>query len=181
MEYREKAGQTLTEPVTVAEMKTYMGLLNNEDSDDILLGDMITAARKYLEGYTATSFLSKSYEVRFYDEDSVNNYYLLPFAPVVSITSLEVSGTASDYYQKGLELIWVKPYSSILTVSTADRGYLDVEFIAGREEEMANNAIKRLVNDMWNNRSDNLPDSPAASLSWQTLKYIETLNNNVGL
>jgi len=119
--------------------------------------------------------------VRFYVEDEMNDYYELPFSPVTSITSVDISGTAVDYDEKGLDTVYIKPQSSIITNTTTDEAYLDCEFIAGASSPMANIAIKRMVSDMWDNRKDNLPDSPAVGLSWGTRKYIDTLNNNTGL
>ena len=181
MQYREKAGQTLTEPVTSAEMITYMGLGTLDASNTTLIQNMITSAREYLEEYTGKSFLSKTYEVRFYVGDALGGYYELPFSPVTSITSVDISGSTVEYDERGLDRIYIRPQASIITNATTDEAYLDCEFIAGAESEMANIAIQRMVNDMWDNRKDNLPDSPAAGLSWKTMKYIETLSNNTTL
>ena len=109
MQVREKAGQSLTEPVTAAEMITYLGLDTLSTDETTIMQAMITAARKYLEDYTAKSVLSKSYEVRFYTEDKIGDYYELPFSPVTSITSVEVSGTAIDYDEKGQDRIYIRP------------------------------------------------------------------------
>ena len=181
MQVREKAGQSLTEPVTAAEMITYLGLDTLSTDETTIMQAMITAARKYLEDYTAKSVLSKSYEVRFYTEDKIGDYYELPFSPVTSITSVEVSGTAIDYDEKGQDRIYIRPQSSIITNATTDEAYLDCEFVAGATDYMANVAVKRIVSDMWDNRKDNLPNSPAAGLRWETLNYIETLSNNTEL
>jgi uncharacterized phiE125 gp8 family phage protein len=180
MDYREKAGQSITEPVTVAEMKTYMGLANNTDSDDALLTTIIKSARLWLEEYTGLSVVSKSYEVRFYREDSYRGYYPLPYSPVTSITSAEINGTAVEYEEKGLDKIMIKPATSIITGTTSEESYMDVEFIAGADNELANLAIKRIVNDMWNNRADNMP-AGVVDPSWGTMRYIDSLSNNTGL
>ena len=180
MQYREKAGQTLTEPVTKSEMETYLGLTLTT-AEGTLITSMIKAARKWLEDYIGVSLLSKSYEVRFYTEDAINDYYELPFSPVTSITSVEISGTSVEYDEKGLDRKYIRPQQTVITNSTTDEAYLDCEFVTGATNEMANVAIQRIVTDMWDNRKDNLPDSPSAGLSWKTMKYIETLNNNVEL
>ena len=180
MQVREKSGQTLTEPVTAAQMEDYLGFTMTTDQKT-LVGTMITAARRWLEDKTALSVLSKTYEVRFYIEDKIGDYYELPFSPVTSITSVEVSGTAIEYDEKGLDRLYIKPQASIITNTVTDEAYLDCEFIAGADLDVANIAIMRIVSDMWDNRKDNLPDSPAAGLSWETMKYIETLNNNTEL
>ena len=180
MQVREKSGQTLTEPVTVAEMEEYLGY-DLDTGQETLIGDMITAARKWLEDYLGLSILSKSYEVRFYNEDALNGYYELPFSPITSITSVQISGTDVNYDEKGLDVKFIRPQQSVITNTSSDEAYLDSEFIAGAESPMGNDAVKRIVTDMWDNRKDNLPDSPAVGLSWRTMKYIETINNNSGI
>lgn len=181
MQVREKAEQSLTEPVTAAEMIVYLDIDSFSEDETTLIGTMITTARKWLEDYTGLSVLSKSYEVRFYTEDKVGDYYELPFSPVTAITSVEISGTSVEYDERGLDRIYIRPQSTIITNTTTDEAYLDCEFIAGASSTTGSLAIKRIVSDMWNNRKDNLPDSPAAGLSWDTMKYIELLSNNTEL
>ena len=178
MQYREKSGQTLTEPVSSAEMLTYIGLSTLDDNNTIILDDMIKAAREWLEEYTGFSILSKSYEVRYYIEDKIGEYYELPFSPVTSITSVEISGTAVEYDEKGLDRKYIRPQSSIITNATTDEAYLDCEFIAGATSYKGNIALRRMVNDMWDNRKDDLPSAPAFGLSWRTMVYIEQLSTN---
>ena len=180
MQYREKAGQSLTEPVTVANMEAFLGF-DMDAAQETLVGTMITAARQWLENKIAVSVLSKSYEVRFYTEDALDRYYELPFSPVASITSVEISGTSINYDEKGLDRVYIRPQSSVITNSTSDEAYLDCEFVAGAANTLANEVIKRIVSDMWDNRKDDLPDSPSSGLSWNTMRYIETLSNNTEL
>jgi len=180
MQVREKSGQSLTEPVSISEMETFLGFDMTADQET-LCSTMITAARKWLEDYLAVSILSKSYEVRFYVEDKIGKYYELPFSPITSITSVDISGTSVEYDEKGLDRVYIKPQSSVITNTTTDEAYLDCEFIAGASSPMADEALKRMVADMWDNRKDNLPDSPAAGLSWTTMRYIEKLSNNTEL
>ena len=180
MQYREKAGQSLTEPVTVAEMESYLGL-DLDTTEETLIGKMITAARKWAEEETGLSMVSKIYEVRFYNEDAESDYYELPFSPVTSITSVDISGTTVEYDEKGLDQKFIRPQRSIITNTTTDEAYLDCEFVAGADNEQANMVLRRIVNDMWNNRQDDLPDSPVAGLSFKTMRYLETLNTNVEL
>jgi len=181
MQYREKSGQTITEPVTVDEMLTYLGIDSLDDDNDIMVSNMIMAARKWLEEYTGLSVVSKSYESRFYTEDEWDEYYELPFSPVISITSVDISGTVVEYDEKGLDRKYIRPQQSIVTNAVSDEAYLDVEFVAGNENEQANMVIRRIVTDMYNNRMDNLPASPNAGLTWTTMKLIETLNVNTDL
>lgn len=178
MEYREKAGQTLTEPVTATEFKTYTGFSGT--AQDTQLGEIITAARKWFEEYTGMSVVSKSYEVRYYYDDAVEDYFELPFAPVSSITSVEVSGNTSDYDQKGLNVINIKPYQTVIASSSTDEDYVDVEFVAvadATQIKQAKLAILRILNDWWDNRKDNSP-YVGGPLSWDTMKLVDSLKLN---
>ena len=183
MQYREKAGQTLTEPVTVAEFKTYSGYSGSDQ--DTLLGELITSARKWFEEYTGFSVISKSYEVRYYYEDAVDDYFELPFSPVSSITSVEISGTAIDYDERGLDVISIRPYSTIIASSSTDEKYIDVEFIAvadATQIKQASTAILRIVLDWFDNRKDNSPIAGGMThLSWDTMRLIDSLKINTGI
>lgn len=181
MQYREKAGQSVGEPITGSEMLTYLGIESLGTDDTNLISDMITTARVWMESYTGLSLVSKSYEVRFYTEDAWNDYYELPFSPVTEVTSVEISGTAVDYDQKGLDHVYIRPQQAVITNTTSDEAYLDCEFIAGANNDQANMVLRRIVADMWNNRMDNLPASPAGTVSFGTMKLIETLNENTEL
>jgi len=46
MQVREKAGQTLDEPVTAAEMISYLGLDDLDADPNTLMDDLIISARK---------------------------------------------------------------------------------------------------------------------------------------
>lgn len=178
MEYREKADQTLSEPIALAEFKTYTGF--SGDAQDAQLGEMITAARKWFEEYTGMSVISKSYEVRFYYDDAVEDYFELPFAPVSSVTSVKVSGNSSSYDQKGLNVLLIRPYQTVIASSSTDEDYVDVEFIAAADNtqiSQAKLAIMRILNDWWDNRKDNSP-VVGGPLGWDTMKLVDSLKLN---
>ena len=141
---------------------------------------MITAARVWFEEYTGMSVISKSYEARYYHDDAVDEYYELPFGPVSSITSVKLSGNSVDYDQKGLKVLEIRPYQTVIASSATDEDYLDVEFIAVADAtkiKQASLAILRILNDWWDNRKDN-SDSSAGSLSWDTMKLVDSLKLN---
>ena len=55
MQVREKAGQTLTEPLSLDDVKTYLGI--TETDQDVLIETFITAARKWVEKNTSRSVI----------------------------------------------------------------------------------------------------------------------------
>jgi uncharacterized phiE125 gp8 family phage protein len=174
MQYREKSGQNLVEPLTVDEFKDYTGFSGTSQDGQLL--EMITAARKWFEDYTGMSIVSKSYEARFYYDDAVDDYFTLPVAPVSSITTVEVSGNSTSYDQKGLDIISIRPYQTVIASSSTDEDYVDVEFIAVASETQitqARLALLRILNDWWDNRKDNSPvEGP---VSWDTMRLVDSL------
>lgn len=175
MQVREKAGQTITEPVTANEFKTYIGYTGTDQ--DTLIGEMIKAARLFLESRCSFSAISKVYQVQFERSDCNNGWYRLPMAPVVSIDSVEIDDTAVSYESKGLDTIEIYP-EKYLSTGTADN-LLDVEFTAGASNALAKLAIMRIVSDIFNYREDFAGDVNIADLSFDTMKLVNSLNANI--
>jgi hypothetical protein len=99
------ADSSVTEPLTLQEVKDYLrlegfiddseSLSTDFDDDDTLIEELITSCRERLELFTGLSFVPKSYEVEL---TNLAGYITLPFGPVNDITSVtDVSGTALVY------------------------------------------------------------------------------------
>lgn len=178
MQVREKSGQTLTELITEAEFKTYIGLLTN-DQDDVIY-DIIAASRVWFEENTGRSVISKVYEVEFEKADGYENWYELPYSPVTAIASVEIGGTAVGYSEKGLNVVSIYPESVISTGTTNNS--LAVEFTAGGADSRAKLALMRICADYYDARKDN-PNAEisSASLKWDTMKLVNQLSNNVSI
>lgn len=170
MEVREKSGQTLTDPITASDFRTFVGL--SDTTQDTYIGTLIKAARIWLENHTGRSLISKIYEVEFEDEDGIDNWYTLPFEPVTSITSVEIGGTAIDYYSKGQKLIKIYPLKSISTGVTNNT--LDIEFVAGASDDVAKQALYRIVSDFYNVKYDS-QGGAGTLITWDTYKFIDQL------
>jgi uncharacterized phiE125 gp8 family phage protein len=170
MQVREKTGQSLTEPITAANVRSFLGL--SDTTQDTLIGTIIKAARIWLENHTGRSLISKVYEVEFDREDGTDNWYELPFSPVTDIESVEVGGTAVDYYEKGQKVTYIYPLDSVSTGTTNNT--LDVEFTAGASDDVAIQALYRIVADLFNHRYDN-QGVTASLLSWDTAKLVDQL------
>ena len=178
MQVRIKAGQTLTEPITATLWRGYSGI--DDTSQDTLIETMITASRLWLEDHTGRSVISKSYEVQFDKSDGFENWYMLPFSPVTSITTCEIDDTAVTYSERGLDIIEIYPDSVIGTGTT--NNIIEVEFVAGATDSRAVMALYRIVTDLFDARKDN----PAAQVStavlkWDTMKLVNQLSNNTSI
>ena len=74
------------EPVTLPEMRTYVGLGQDETGNDLQLSAAISAARIHLEKVTGRIFCTSTYDVQF---KSFADFALkLPVTPVQSVTSV---------------------------------------------------------------------------------------------
>lgn len=189
MQVREKSGQTLTEPVTATEFKTFAGYTGTDQ--DTLIASMITAARQFFEAETGLSVISKVYEAEFDRWDMIQDdltktgysgyddgWYKLPFAPVTAIASAKIASTSVTYSQKGQKEIMIHPDTVVQTGTTSN--ILQVEFTAGAADTQAKNAILRIVSDMFNNREDNDIGTISSTISFGTKQMISNLSINTG-
>lgn len=188
MQVRVKSGQTIAEPVTVKECKDYMGYSGTDQ--DGFIQNLITTAREFIENETGFSGVSKSYEAEFDRWDMISDdltkvgyqgwddgWYKLPFAPVTSITSVELSGVTTTYSQKGLKTVFIHPDTVVQT--GVSNNILQVEFVAGEASAQFKTAVLRVVSDLFNNREDT--GNVQSLVSFSTLRYIANLSENTSL
>lgn len=186
MQVKIKTGQTITEPVTATELKTFMGYPGTDQ--DSFIADLITSARELLENETGVSAVSKVYECEFDRHDEIKDdlsgigyngwddgWYKLPFSPVTLITSVTMGGVATTYSQRGLKVVEIHPDVVIQTGTTNNA--IAVEFTAGESNKTIKNAILRICSDLFNNREDKVSLS---SVSFDTQRLISNLSTNTG-
>ncbi len=152
--YTGSAPTSFTEPVTVAEMKDYLRLMgfadadgstSDFDTDDTLISNMITAARRYFEKKLEISIVSKKLRV------SVTNLaggQKITHGPVLAITSFENCNgdTITDYILRGGKWPNIKsPCAEEMTIEYL-AGYMATPW--SDDVELLRLAIKQLV--AWN-------------------------------
>jgi hypothetical protein len=166
MQVREKTGQTLTDPVTAAELKTYLGYTATDQ--DSYFADLITSARRWVENYTSLSAVSKIYEVFFEVGDDLNGWFTLPYAPVSSITSVHLDGDDVTYEEKGMTEVSIYPY----WVPTFEG--LNVEYIAGATDQIKvlKDAIYAICAATFKNKSSDLVVLPDVKKKLSTVAII---------
>lgn len=83
--------------VTLAEMKSYLGVQTSDTSHDTFLTEQINLISDVIEAYTRRVFSSASYAQTFYrtDFDQTHELSLFHF-PLVSVTSIVEDGTTLD-------------------------------------------------------------------------------------
>lgn len=86
MIYKLVSGAT-TEPVTIEQARTQIGLASDDTSSDALLISLIAAARGYVENYTHRALITQIWEA--YMDTFENNEINLFKLPVAAITSVK--------------------------------------------------------------------------------------------
>ena len=188
MEVKVKTGQSLVEPVTASEFKTYIGYSGSDQ--DTLIASLITAAREFVELETGVSCLSKVYQAVFtrwdmiYDDTTTpgvtsydDGWFRLPFSPVTDIASVKIGGVEVTYDERGLKAVEIHPDTVVQTGVSSNE--LEVEFTAGESSPIAKNAILRVVSDLFNNREDNVSGVSMAGLSFDTQRFLGSISRNI--
>lgn len=173
----------ITEPVTVSDIKTYVGYTGT-DQDTIISG-MITAARMYIEDHCSMSLISKQYQVTFEkgDDDDIEGWYILPITPIVSVDLVTLTTdtsstilTSDAYSLRGDTQVSILPQLVIHTGNIRDT--LAVQFTAGASDPRATLAIKRMVSDMFNRKDDNRDRINPGAFGYDTIRLIEGLKTD---
>jgi uncharacterized phiE125 gp8 family phage protein len=80
-----------SEPVTLAEMRTQLGITNASDTaSDTTITRRIIEARQWVEGYIRRALITQTLEIR---QDCFTECIKLPHPPVISITSVKYIDT----------------------------------------------------------------------------------------
>ena len=135
---------TGTEIVTSADVKLYSRI--DTTADDTLIARMITQARIWCENYVSRDIVAKN---RTYYMDSTNGIFDIPFAPVSSISSVTIDGTAStDYTMLGLD-------NETMELDGGASEKVKVTYITtGLDDSLLIQAILQLTATYYDNRSD---------------------------
>lgn len=135
-----------SEIITTQEVKDYARITTTDD--DTLIGRMITQARMWAENYISRDIVSKN---RSYFIGYTEGIFDLPFAPVSSISSITIGGTAitSDEYEViGLD------YNTIDLDAGSSEKVLITYITSGLNDALLKQALLQLVATYYDNRSD---------------------------
>lgn len=142
-----------TEPVSVADFKTY-AKLDTGSLDDIIIAEILVTAREQCEDYTGVSIVGRSVTATL---NNSNGGIYLPYCPFISLTSIkDCEGVDIDPANYRLsnkfnavgyfpQLLWPKQ-REITMVYTAGYGVPPSKFIT---------AIKQQTFFLYENRGDN--------------------------
>lgn len=172
---------SITEPVTKAELKAFMGYPSTDTSQDDIMDIIITAAREWFEQRTGLSVVSKYYSAYFEEDDRSDGWFELPVNPVTGTPVVTVCGVVTSYQQKGSKVIKISPdnvYGTIPVGGLSYTYYVEVTFTAGAKNEIANVCIMGIASSIFNYREGGL-NVNVARIPFDTLTLIDSLSNNV--
>ncbi len=131
--------------VTLAEIRAFLSIPTAQTGKDDLLVELLDAYNDEIEEYLGTTMVNSSY-TESYDGDGTNTLFL-NHAPIVSVTSLSIDGTAlsvvvdEDFYfytNKGLIRL------ASCTFTTTDPKNVDIVYVAGHGETDRTNVSRVL-------------------------------------
>ena len=135
---------TGSEIVTTADVKSYARI--DTSADDTLIARMITQARIWCENYISRDIVAKN---RTFYLDSTNGIFDIPFAPVSSISSVTIDGSATtNYTMIGLD-------NETMELDGGDSEKVKVTYVtSGLDDSLLIQAILQLTATYYDNRSD---------------------------
>lgn len=134
---------TGSEIITTANAKDFIRV--DTTADDTIIGEMIIEARIWTENYIAKDIVAKT---RTYYTPFQKERFVLPFAPVASITSVTVDDTAADYEVKGLD-------NEIIELNELPAKEIKVSYTtSGLDDSLLKQALLRLVSTFYDNRAE---------------------------
>ena len=130
-----------TEPVTLAEMKTWMKFDIQDTSEDTLVTDLIKAAREFCEQYCNLSLGEKTIQVFWHNSEAEDGCFVLPYGPHSVLSSFnridqertETTLTEnSDFYRRG-NLFWEISLAASMLTDPLTSGIYDYQaiYVAG--------------------------------------------------
>jgi len=139
-----KINSTLgNEIITAQDVKDYVRIDTN--ADDALITQMITEARIWCENFISRDIVAKN---RTYYLPTTNGLFDLPFAPIASVVSVLINGSAAQYTEYGLDDLSIEldggPADNVKVTYTT----------TGLNDGLVKQALLQLVSTFYDNRAD---------------------------
>ena len=135
---------TGNEIVTIADVKDYARI--DTEADNTIISQMIVQARIWCENFISKDIVAKN---RTYYLPETNGTFDLPFAPVSSIESITIGGTASTDY----EILGVDNETIELDGGSAEN--VKVTYITtGMNDGLLKQALLQLIATYYDNRAE---------------------------
>lgn len=106
-----KLGTVATEPITLAEARTYLKV--DYTDEDTLISMLISGVREQVEAFTGLGIVARTIE---YFDDEIADEITLPYPEHLAITEVKINDVISTSYKKtGLSQFIVYPESTYIT------------------------------------------------------------------
>lgn len=136
---------TGSEIVTTSDLKSYARI--DTSADDTIIGRMIVQARIWCENYISRDIVAKNRT--YYLDKTETGVFDIPFAPVSSISSVHIEGTATTNYT----MLGLNNETMELDGGAADKVKV-VYITSGLSDDLLKQAILQLAATYYDNRSD---------------------------
>lgn len=157
------------EPITTAEAKSHMRV--DIDSDNTLIGNLITAARRHTEAYIQKSLITQTWYQYFdYGFPHIIQLEKNPVQSVTAITYTDGAGSSQTLDSANYTLdgnrkpgIIYEAYGKVWPVTRVIRNAVRVEFVAGYGDASTDvpqdiiQAMQLLVSHLYENREASAP------------------------
>ena len=160
----------MPEPITVAEAKQHLRIVDNT-GEDTLIGAYIAAARRWVEDYTGHILVEREVVLNFPSWGDYLSVFLRPVTSVDTITYTDADGEEQPYEDfltsDAQYPLLIRPVAEFPELGT--NGSITVTLTAGYEAEAIPepliHAIKVLLTAMFQNRGGGWGDAEMAARS----------------
>lgn len=148
-------GAVTTEPITLAEAKTYLKATDYTD-EDTLISSLITSVRAQVEQFTGLAITVK--DIEYFDEEIADEIHL-PFPAHDSITELKINGEVSTAYRKtGLSQFIIMPNETYAS-QEADSGIYIKYKTKGTLPDGMKIEMLKIIDEKYRNRGNTFEGS----------------------
>ena len=149
-----KHGTVATEPISLAEAKTYLKV--DYSDEDTLITLLIKGVREQVEQFTGLAITARTIE--YFDEE-IPESIVLPFPDHSSITEVKFNGTVSTAYTKtGLSQFIIYP-ESLFTSGTDNSGVYIKYVTSGTCPDGLKLEMYKIIDEKYRNRGNTFEGS----------------------
>lgn len=156
----------MAEPITTAEAKAHLRVVDNT-SEDGLIDDLTAAARRWVEDYTGHILVEREIPLSFQEWGDFLTIFLQPVTSIDTITYTDANGDEQEFddfaFSAGQYPLLIYPVTEFPTLG--DNGTITVPVTAGYDEvpEPLIHALKVMLTAMFMNRGGGWGDAETAA------------------
>jgi len=149
-----KLGTVTTEPITLAEAKTWLKV--DYSDEDAMITKLITSVRHQAELFTGLSLVARTIE---YFNEEIADEIVLPYPDHASITEVKINDVVSTSYKKtGLTQFIIYPESTYLSGENQQGIYIKY-VTSGTIPEGIDTELLKIIDEKYRNRGNTFEGS----------------------